>query len=99
MTWKDDLKIEDLKDGDFKLLASLVGMKRAMDIVHSLGGLQLYIPKYETLYMTKKKQYIIDNFNGSNHKELAQATGLSQRAIYDALAQNVDERQIDFLKD
>jgi len=54
--------------------------------VHSLGGQDLYFPKVSVQQRRQLHDWIKANWRGDNSKELAHATGLSQRRIRQLVA-------------
>lgn len=79
--WVKEIAIEDLPLS-YQEVARVIGVENTVKLSEYLGGLAFYFPKIETLLSKKKEDYIRKNFNGNNHKELAQATGYSERWIY-----------------
>ncbi len=56
-------------------------------IAHYLGGRQVYLPRDSRLQRALRDYQIYANFNGSNHHQLAEKSGLTSAQIYNILAQ------------
>lgn len=84
MEWIKELKPEDLP-GDLHLVAQECGIEVAIRLAEKMGSISIYIRPIDSLISQKKEEYIKKHFNGSNHKELAIATGYSERWIYEIL--------------
>ncbi len=94
-TWVDMLKPEELP-GDLQLVAEACGMDVAIRLAENLNSMQLYISSIDRLISKKKQEYIIENFTGSNHKQLALETRYSLKWVYKILAQdNINSSQLD----
>lgn len=57
----------------------------ADDLADNWGGQYITVPKDMQFRTAKRAQEIHDEFNGSNHEELARHHGLSVNAIYKIL--------------
>lgn len=57
----------------------------ADDLAENWGGQCITVPKDMKYQNAKRRQAIVDGFNGSNHSELAKEHGLSANAIYKIL--------------
>ncbi|WP_319405144.1 Mor transcription activator family protein [uncultured Desulfosarcina sp.] len=73
---KYDVKIEDLPP-ECKELADIIGLQSVLDLANYRGGESLYIPKSDKLTRAARDRQIRDEFNGTNHKELARRHNLS----------------------
>lgn len=90
--WTKGIKVQDLPK-DLQLVAQECGIDVALKLVQQLGGVQLYICKMDALLFNAKRRYVFDKFSGANHTELALATGMTERWVYDILAEDRDARQ------
>lgn len=93
MKWTEDLKADDLP-GDLQLVAQQCGIDVAVCLAEKMGSVSIYIRPVDGLVATKKEAYIRKHFNGGNHKELAIATGYSERWVYKILEGKKEDRQI-----
>ena len=90
--WFDDIKPEDLP-GDLQLVAQECGMEVALSLAENMGSVQIYVRPLNGLISKKKEEHILQHFDGSNHKELAIATGYSERWVYEILNRKKNEKQ------
>ena len=74
---------EDL-GGDMGLVASQCGLDVAVRLVQAMGGTQLSVPKYALKRAAVR--FIRAQYDGTNAKSLALATGMTERFVYDAVA-------------
>lgn len=74
---------EDL-EGDIGLVAEQCGIDVAVRLVLRVGGTQLSVPKYALKRAAIR--FIRAHYDGTNAKILALATGMTERFVYDALA-------------
>ncbi|MDA8172067.1 MAG: hypothetical protein M0033_05930 [Nitrospiraceae bacterium] len=79
--WLDEIaremRPEDLPEG-YQAVARVVGVENALKLSEELGGLPFYFPKIGSLIVKKRDQYIRQEFNGANYKELARKYGLTE---------------------
>ena len=90
--WTDEISVEDLPE-EYRIIAGIIGLENTLKLAEYVGGLQFYFRKLDTFIAQKKKEYILKNFNGNNHMELARATNYSLQWIYQILKNGKDERQ------
>jgi len=62
-------------------LYELVGMERFLKIIDTAGGELLYFPKRTTLERDLRRKAIIQEYDGSNTRQLAKKYGISDRHI------------------
>lgn len=74
---------EDL-EGDIGLIAEQCGVRVAVMLVQRVGGTQLSVPKYA--FKRAAVRYIRAHYDGTNAKALALATGMTERFVYDVVA-------------
>lgn len=92
MNWLDDLRIEDLPE-PYSEMAELIGIKNTLKIADHFGKQQIYFKSLKEIISERKRRYIIDNFNGVNHAELARITDYSLQYVYEILAEDRNKRQ------
>ena len=90
--WIDEISVDDLPE-EYRIIADIIGLENTLKLAEYVGGLQFYFRKLDTFIARKKEEYIRKHFNGRNHKELARATGYSERWVYEILRNGRDERQ------
>lgn len=82
--WIDEIAIDDLPE-EYKMIAEIIGLENTLKLAEHVGGLQFYFRKLDAFIARKKKEYILKNFNGNNHMELAKATNYSLQWVYQIL--------------
>lgn len=92
MNWLDDLKIEDLPE-PYQEMACMIGVKNTLRIAEHFGKQQLYFKSLKDIIAERRRRYIIDNFRGDNHAELARVTDYSLQYVYEILAEERDKKQ------
>lgn len=75
--WIKEISMEDLPDA-YSAVAEIIGIENTIKLSQHLGGLAFYFPKLDWLLQKKRDEAIRKEFNGTNHKELAQKHGLSE---------------------
>lgn len=81
MNWFEILKPEELP-GDLQLVARECGLDVALKLAEKLGGINIYVSPLKSVLKKRKKEFIRENFNGANCKELAVLTGYSEMQVY-----------------
>ncbi len=92
MNWLDDITAKDLP-AQYHEMVELIGVENTLKLAEKYPKQPFYFIGLETVMEKKKKDYIRKKFNGSNHKELARATGYSERWVYDILKGEKDDKQ------
>lgn len=92
MNWLDEIKIEELPE-KYQEMACIIGIENTIRLAEHFGKEGFYFTGIEKVIVKKKEDFIIKNFNGINHRELAKATGYSERWVYEILKSGRDERQ------
>ncbi len=64
-----------------QMIAEALSIEAALKLSKCFGGMRLYIPKIEGLLRSNRDEQIRMNFNGINHRELAQKYKLSESQI------------------
>ncbi len=90
MDWINDVEIEDLLTGDTKLIAEYCGLDTLITLWQNLPSMSLFISTKPLV--EAKKRYIQKFYNGMNAKKLAAILGVSERFVYDVVANNVGNR-------
>lgn len=93
LEWTKDIKADELP-GDLQLVAQQCGVDVAIKLAEKMGSITVYIRPIGGLVVAKKEAYIRKHFNGGNHKELAIATGYSERWVYKILEGKKEDQQI-----
>ena len=82
----DNIGSEDLPD-NWQALADAIGIVNVLKLCKSFGGTSLYVPKVDSVIAPAKKRIILKKFDGSNHKELAMRFDVSERSVYEIVAE------------
>lgn len=90
--WIKDIGLEDL-DGPYYEIALKLGIETAMKIAELFQGSQVYFPKMENSCSPKRKELIIEEFNGYNYRELAHKYGFSERWIREICSDQVQKER------
>lgn len=80
--WLDDLTEDEMPNEELKLIASLCGIKTAVDLMKNLPGVMICIPSRALISI--RNQYIRKKYDGSKKSliELSLSLGISQRQLY-----------------
>lgn len=76
----ETLSLESLPE-DLQMIAEALSIETAMKMAKCFGGMRLYIPKIEGLLRSNRDMQIRKEFNGANHRSLAQKHKLSETQI------------------
>lgn len=91
--WTKDLTPDDFP-GDLRLVAQECGVTVALLLAERMRGTQLYITSADRILMPRKEAFVLDHMGDMSVKELALATGLSERQVYNILERKrEDDRQ------
>lgn len=91
-SWVEDIEIEDLPES-YREMAELIGVENTIKLAMHYYKQGFYFKSLDEPIMKKKEEYIKKNFDGRNHRELARATGLSERWVYEILKNGKNTRQ------
>lgn len=78
---------------DLFWLYELVGMDCFLKIIDTAGGEFLYFPKRATLERELRQQAILQEYDGTNLRQLSRKYGLTDRHIRTILRQNQGQPQ------
>lgn len=82
--WIKEISKEELPE-PYSEMAELIGVDNTIKLALHFSKQGVYFKSLEEIIAKKKKEYIIKNFNGRNHKELARITGFSEQYVYEIL--------------
>lgn len=82
------ITLEDLF-GEQKLIAEIIGIEAYLKLAEVYGGQSIYIAKMDKVENIQRNARIIADFNGYNHKFLANKYHLSERSIRAIIAEYV----------
>jgi len=69
----------------YREMCGHIGRENTFKLAKYFRGELIYFVGLEEVIRLKKRDYIMKNFAGNNHKDLARATGLSERWVYEIL--------------
>lgn len=86
----DQVKLENL-DEEQKALAELIGLEGLKNLVRAYNGTSIYVPKIESLEKAVRDEYIKEEFDGGNYRELALKYGLTETWIRNIVLEKAKE--------
>lgn len=75
-----EVKMEDLSE-DLKAIAKFIGLDTLLEFLADRGGEAIYFPKLIRVVRQARDRRIVEEFNGSNYRELAKEYGLTVASI------------------
>lgn len=80
--WLKNLQIEDIPEGDIKLIAELCGLDTAVNLLENLPGITIFIPV--TVIKKLKDTYISKTYDGTRYsiRRMALDLKVTERQIY-----------------
>lgn len=84
MEWLKEIKLEELPR-QYQEMAEVVGLEATIKLAEYFGKIPVYFPSLEGVIRAKKEEYIMKNFKGDNHEELARDTDYSLVWIYEII--------------
>lgn len=75
-----DMTVDCLPES-YQPVAQIVGIENALKLSRHLGGLYFYYPQIDSLLRAKRDERIRNEFNGTNHRELARKYNLTESWI------------------
>jgi Mor family transcriptional regulator len=76
----ETISLESLPE-DLQMIAEALNIEAAMKMAKCFGGMRIYIPKIEGLLRNDRDEQVRKEFNGGNHRKLAQKYKLSESRI------------------
>lgn len=75
-----EVRIEDLREicPTTLLIVEAIGPEAFVELAHALGGISVYIPKFESVIAAARDRVILREFKNSNYTELALKYGISE---------------------
>ena len=75
-----------------KTLFDALGFEGLCELSSLYGGDNLYIQKQETMFSGCMQRSLIDEFNGSNLRDLSAKYGVCTRTVYKLLSKHMKEK-------
>lgn len=94
-SWLDYISVEQLPE-DYQLLARIIGLELTIRVAEALPKVHLYFKSPERLFLPAKEAYArarLVQFPGIDRRRLALEAGLSERHIYDMVAEEKEKKQ------
>jgi Mor family transcriptional regulator len=82
--WLQGVTIEDLSQ-PYDELVNIIGIENTIKLAEHFKKQSFYFKSLDPLIRRKKEEFIINNFTGANHQELARATDYSVTWVYSTL--------------
>ena len=87
--WIRDLHIEESEKQflpwHVAQMLNVIGLDSTIDLLKLFGGLNIHIPKLSSTFAYFRNKAIQEQFDGSNHRQLAQQFGISEKYCKDIL--------------
>ena len=80
---------------EYQEMSAQIGIENTLKLAKYYKGELIYFRGLEQIIQLKKREHIMANFSGNNHKELARATGLSERWVYEILWDEQKKRRME----
>lgn len=77
---RENVGREDLRELSPVLMQAIdiIGLSLFIDLCYVIGGLSIYIPKFESVVAAARDRLILNEFNGYNYSELAIKYGITE---------------------
>lgn len=91
MPWTDHIKVELLTE-DYQLVVEKIGLEATVKLAYGLPSVHLYLKSPSRLFQSAKEAYILAQYAEAgydkpfNVRRIALEVGLSERFVYDLLA-------------
>jgi len=87
LEWMNDIDPEILPE-PYRRLVGLIGIENVLRLAEEFQGMSIYFPKLDGTLKIVRDKRILDEYNGSNIKELARKYGLTENWIRQLIADN-----------
>lgn len=89
VSWIRDLKISDNEKEHLPWhvaqMIEAIGLDATVDVLKLLGGLNVHMPKPSSAFAWFRNKAILEQFDGSNYRELARDFGITEKHLKDLL--------------
>lgn len=90
-----ELTLDMMPEGHYRDIAVAIGPENFYKLAKVVGGSTLYIPLAESLVRPVRDARIKEEFNGSNHIELANKYGVTERWVRQICGPGIVEGQME----
>ena len=66
---------------NYQDVANITGVEKFLELCKLFGGMEVYIPQYKTLIKPIRNKQILEEYNGSNIRELAKKYDVCESTI------------------
>lgn len=78
---------------DYQLIVQAIGLEAAIKLAFTLPSVHFYLKEPEKVFRPAIERYIIDNFSGLNHRQLALQCRVSERFVYNVIASHREKNR------
>lgn len=86
----ENIAIDDLKE-QHRQYAEIIGIENLLSLAEAFGGSTIYIPQVSELLRNQKYGRIIEEYDGSNIKKLANKYSVSESTVYRLVKDRMQE--------
>lgn len=87
-----NLEIEDLPE-IYQIIADELNIETALKLGEMFGGSPVYFPILERALIRIRNKAILEEFDGTNHRQLSRKYNLSLRHVYKVLRDEQERRR------
>lgn len=93
---RENVGREDLRELSPVLMQAIdiIGLDRFIDLCYIIGGLSIYVPKFESVVAAARDRLILSEFNGYNYSELAIKYGITEVWVRQIIAKAKFEENV-----
>lgn len=83
--WLDEITVEEMPNEELKTIASLCGVKTAIDLMKNMPGVMICVPNRSLIALRNK--YICKKYDGTKKSllDLSLSLGITQRQLYEII--------------
>lgn len=97
--WMDEIDLNDLPTR-LREVAEIIGLRNTLKLAQKYQGIPLYLNMLDSAIAEARNRRIRKEFNGSNHRQLAQKYRLTEVWIRQLLKEHeIDDNQICLFED
>lgn len=77
---RENVGREDLRELSPALMqvVDIISLEQFVDLCYAIGGLSIYVPKFESIVAAARDRLILKEFSGYNYSELAMKYSISE---------------------
>lgn len=89
-----ELKPEMYRERTWRDIAEAIGVENFYRLTKAIGGETVYIPKSESILRPVRDRHIKEEFNGYNHRDLAEKYNVTERWVRELCGPGIVEGQL-----